>query len=301
LGFGSIVTVGLRYCFAQGVRFLGHVWLKTCMIIVKPSRVTVALPFTSIWFGSHLREKTFRAANLLRYASIFRVRRILVLLDGGDRRARRELREIFEYLLLPPYLKADVALKPHLRYVGLAPPIKTPLHTVSGDPSSAMAEPLRMARVIDVGGGKTWLKAGFNKTTTAPLKPTLKRGDYVYVKVTGQSGDTVFTDFVWPTPSTLYLEPQVNFVGLNQVESHLAPESLKIELTRNGDPPHLLASESSNMELVFFVGNQHADPEEFLRVHFNFKIRLLPEQGVETIRSEEALLIALAQTAWYTG
>ncbi|MEM3656006.1 MAG: putative RNA uridine N3 methyltransferase [Thermoprotei archaeon] len=272
------------------------------MLIVKPSRVSVALPFSSIWFGSHLREKTLRAASLLRYCAIFRVKKIFVILDCGDVAKHEELRDVLEYLLLPPYLKAEVGLKPHLRYVGLAPPIKTPLHTVSKHPREALTEPVREAMVIRVEREGVLLKAGFTFRTIAPNRGRFKTGDHVHVRVTGLRNDTVFVE---PVNSEyldkIYLEPKIEFVGVGDVGKRLPAGFFKVELTRRGEPPLNLVNNPPDRDVIFFVGNQRMDPEDFLDVRFDSMIRLLPEQGVETVRSEEALLIALSQMAWVLG
>ncbi|SRR5579875_104925 len=272
------------------------------MLIVKPSSVSVALPFSSIWFGSHLREKTFRAANLLRYCSIFRVKRIMVVLDGGNTTQHRELKDVFEYLLLPPYLKAEVGLKPHLRYVGLAPPIKIPIHTVSNNPREALIEPVRKASVVRVERERLILNAGFRLQTVTQYHGGLKIGDHVYVKVVDLQGKVVLTELVDPVSlDKIYLEPKIEFIDVNHIGERLPDDLFKVELTRSGEPSLRIIRNPPNKEIIFFVGNQKMDPEEFLAVKFDIRVRLLPEQGVETIRSEEALLIALSQTAWILG
>ncbi|PSO08139.1 hypothetical protein B9Q04_07115 [Candidatus Marsarchaeota G2 archaeon BE_D] len=272
------------------------------MLIVKPSSVSVALPFSSIWFGTHLREKTFRAASLLRYCSIFRVRRIMVILDGGNPTQHGELKDVFEYLLLPPYLKAEMGLKPHLRYVGLAPPIKIPIHTVSKNPQEASLEPVRKASVIRVERERLFLNAGFRLQTVAPHRGGLQIGDHVYVKVIGLQGKVVLTELVDPLSlDKIYLEPKIEFIDVDDVGERLPDDLFKVELTRSGEPSLRIVRNPPNKEIIFFVGNQKMDPEDFLAVKFDIRIRLLPEQGVETIRSEEALLIALSQTAWILG
>lgn len=272
------------------------------MLVVKPSRVSVAVPFSSFWFGSHLREKTVRTANLLRYASIFRVKKVYVFFDRGDEREHREMQDLVRYLLLPPYLKMEEGIRPHLRYVGLAPPIKTPLHTVSESPAKALSEPVRLATVLKTTQAETLLYAGFKQKTIAPPMDGLKVGDHVYVKVVQVKGDTVRAEFVRGEElKDVYLQPEVIFTYPGKLGAHLEGSPIKIELTRMGEPSASFLHKPFKRDVVFFVGNQHHDPEELLDIDFDLKLRLLPEQGVETIRSEEALLIALAQSAWSSG
>lgn len=272
------------------------------MLVVRPSRVSVAFPFSSAWFGSHLREKTIRTANLLRYASIFRVKKLYVYLDSGGAGSHTEMEDLVRYLLLPPYLKIEEKIKPHLRYVGVAPPIKTPLHTVSGEPAQAASEPVRLATVIKTAPTETTLNAGFKQRTIAPPKRGVKVGDHVYVRVVGVRDDVVMVDFMEKgVLKDIYLQPEVVFTHPAKMGQLIGRSALKVELTRSGEPSIKLLQKDLGKDLVFFVGNQHLDPEQILDIDFDFKIRLLPEQGVETIRSEEALLIALAQSAWVSG
>jgi len=97
------------------------------------------------------------------------------------------------------------------------------------------------------------------------------------------------------------LEPKIEFTDVDNVGERLSDDLFKVELTRSGEPSLRIIKNPPNKEIIFFVGNQKMDPEDFLAVKFDIRVKLLPEQGVETIRSEEALLIALSQTAWILG
>lgn len=203
------------------------------------------------------------------------------------------------YLLLPPYLKIEEKIKPHLRYVGSAPPIKTPLHTVSADPTEALNEPVRLATVLKTAADHTIINAGFKKKTVAPHAKNLSVGDHVYVRVVGVDDEAVRTRFIQQKElEQTYLQPEVVFVRPTALGALIDASAIKVELTRKGEPSANVLQRRLEKDVVLFVGNQHKDPEELLDLRFDFKVRLLPQQGVETIRSEEALLIALAQAAW---
>jgi predicted SPOUT superfamily RNA methylase MTH1 len=270
------------------------------MEYVEPSRISVVVPISSVWFGSHLREKTIRTANLIRATSIFRVKRLFLLVDTNDKRVSAELKEVLEYLLLPPYLKKYVGLKGVLRYVGMVPPLKTPLHSVSSDPAKALCEPVRVAVVLKEVRDSLFVDAGFK--TLIPLKTVDKKkaGQRLYVKIVQETANNkheLIAEEVNPAKLNQYLQPLVAFKHPTD-HSWINKNWFKIELTRLGKPWIGLLKKPPAGEILVFLGNQNRDPSEIMSIEFDARINIVPHQGVETIRAEEALLIALAQLVW---
>jgi predicted SPOUT superfamily RNA methylase MTH1 len=267
---------------------------------VEPSRISVVVPASSVWFGSHLREKTIRAANLMRVASIFRVKQLFLLKDTSDEHVFAELKQVLEYLLLPPYLKKYVGLKSVLRYVGITPPLKTPLHTVSSDPLKSLGEPVRAAVVLKEVRDTALVDAGFENPIPLLTSHKKRVGQRIYVKIAEREVNNrleFVAKEVDPLSINQYLQPTVTFKDLANW-SWIEQNWFKIELTRRGKPWIELLKNPPAGEILVFLGNQNRDPSEILDIHFDAQVNLVPHQGVETIRTEEALLIALSQLIW---
>lgn len=266
------------------------------LILVKPSRLWIALPASAVWSAQHLREKTVRVANLLRAVTTFRVPR-LVLLDDVGSRASTEITQLIDYLNTPPYLKKYVPLTPVLRFAGAAPPIKGPLHTVSDSVEEALKEPFRMAQVTVATHNRVEADTGlaprirFNSVREhAPREKILvkisrtKSGELTAFETSGQGYFTF---------------PKVDTFALSN-KSWLPKDAFKVELSRKGLPLPEISVPSGDNPVILFVGRQRDDPSEFLDLEFDARVNLVPDQGVETVRADEAYALGFEGFIWKT-
>jgi predicted SPOUT superfamily RNA methylase MTH1 len=259
------------------------------------SKISVVLPISVIWSRPHLREKTVKFAEILRSCCIFRVH-TLFLFNDTSKKAKEEASLIATYLLAPPYLKKYFPHTSLLRYVGVAPPIKTPLHTVSDNPESALSEPLRVGRVVSCDERVCLLDVGFKTPLPLIQKKKFSVGDLVYVKVVKTRNSYALRE-IEAKHELVYLGPQLVF--LDRVSDLRAKDFVLVELTRKGEDFPKLSQSLPRKNTLVFLGSQEKDPSELYNLNFHYKINVIPKQGVETVRSEEALLIGLSLLSWH--
>lgn len=257
------------------------------------ANLSAVIPVSSVSSAAHLREKTLRIAQLLRSASIFRVKDLLLYADVG-KEEERVVDAIVRYLMLPPYLKKTFPITSATRYVGVAPPIKTPLHTVSSDTRAALAEPVRQAVVAS---DTSYVDAGLGAHLPFFAISAHRKGELVYVKVE-RRGKELAARELHPSEIRVYTGPSVRFTRAQDIQAY-DKTFVRVELTRKGTT---LADSGglSGGGYLLFVGDQERDPHEIVPENFDLKVNLVREQGVETIRSEEAFCIALSQFSLYS-
>ena len=256
--------------------------------------LSAVIPVSSLSSAPHLREKTLRIAQLLRSASIFRVKDILFYSDTG-KEEEKEVGTIVRYLMLPPYLKKSFPITDATRYVGVAPPIKTPLHTASRDVKAALAEPVRQAVVTH---DAALVDAGLGSHLPFYALSAHRRGELVYIRVE-RHGRELAARELHPSEIRVYTGPSVHFVKASDILTYDRTFT-RVELTRQGTFFGDLRTLKGSGYLLF-VGDQERDPHEFITENFDLRVNLVRKQGVETVRSEEAFLIALSQFSLCTG
>ncbi|MEM3857207.1 MAG: putative RNA uridine N3 methyltransferase, partial [Thermoprotei archaeon] len=182
-------------------------------------------------------------------------------------------------------------LQPVLRYAGVAPPIKGPLHTVASSPERALNESFRMALVVSAGdGAAASVDAGFGSPLAASIRPGRAKGERVLVRIRRLNRGYVAEE-VSGTDLFVGTEPQlVDDRNLTWIPA----STVTVELTRNGRPVSEAASRICGRDVLAFVGSQSRDPHEFLELKFDLKLNLVACQGVESIRADEAAVIGLA-------
>jgi predicted SPOUT superfamily RNA methylase MTH1 len=259
------------------------------------SKTVCVIPLSSVWFGAHLREKTLRVASILRTCGIFRIPTLYLLDDIGERATRDEVKEIADYLLLPPYLKKHIKLSDTLRYVGIAPPIKTPLHQVKFDSEPALGE-VRAGIVVSADSNRTLVDVGLRDYCELTGADQIRAGTRVIVQVISPKSHSNHRPRakIITTPRGMYLGTELRMVPTNDL-SWVDPNWYKVELTRHGSGHWSELPRNENRWIAIFVGNQRDDPSAICSVSFDKRVCLMHYQGVETIRSEEAIFIALSQ------
>lgn len=263
---------------------------------IPPPRPTVkrciVLP-ASIFVGEDRKLATLRLGLLARYLSIFRVEEVVVF-GRGD----ALVVEVLKYAETPPYLRRKtIPLRPLLRYAGIVPPLQSPHHPSSVRGRGFVCE-YREGVVLSSAGGYALVDVGLRE----PIK----------VKGARKVGERV----------TVLLDSEPRIVSRSEVPYYwgynvsTAPDLrgalsicrgyLKIATSRLGT--HLrevsgeLASKAREKgKVALFFGEREKGlfelaAEEGLNVaeEFDYVVNLVPHQGSFTIRTEEAVPIALA-------
>src|SRR5436309_3722054 len=278
------------------------------VIMTRPPRraqvVSVALPASLTLDVPHLREKTARLGFVSRALGTFRVDEAIIYRDrtGGeiDREAML-IEKMLTYVETPQYLRKHLfKMDPDLQYAGTLPPLRTPNHPDRQNPSPGL---LREGIVIQ-SGPSSMIEAGFRSLVRVRSKlPTMKR---ITIRLTRDSPE-LEGEIVEASGLTIYWGFRVarGNVSLSEIVRSKKFD-LTISTSRKGTDvrkitPNLAKRwRSASRPLIIFGSPNDGVPEILARSGMNvsdamdFNINTIPDQGVETVRTEEALWSALA-------
>jgi predicted SPOUT superfamily RNA methylase MTH1 len=269
----------------------------------RPQKLAIALPATFTQDIPHLREKTSRIGLVARTLAIFRVEEAIIYQDQNTSQARTEARlieKILQYQQTPQYLRKQLfKIDPDLAYTGTLPPLRTPNHP---DPTPPSPGQLRDAIVTTTGQTST-VNAGYKQPVT--IQARLPPSKLVTIRLT-RLKPSLQGEPIDPTGLTIYWGPRVtrdeNPLG------HIikrGDHDLTISTSRQGRDLHeampILQTrwKASRRPLIAFGSPREGIPDILQRSHshiseFDLNLNTLPHQGVETVRTEEALLGTLA-------
>ncbi len=266
-------------------------------------RITVALPSSLTLDIPHLREKTARLGFIARTLAIFRVERVLLYNDQGTNEAKREgklAEKILKFQETPQYLRRDLfKVDPELAFAGVLPPLRTPHH-----PDRSAPEPEIVRESIVVSSGQvSQVNAGFRELVD--VKSRLEPGRRVTVKIKTVR-PRLEGELVDPARLAIYwgLEVSRDERELGQIVKR-GNQDLTLSTSRQGmDVREIMGPlqarwKISRSPLILFGSPSEGVPQILAKSNDNisgaeFNINSIPRQGVETVRTEEALLGTLA-------
>lgn len=241
---------------------------------------------------------------IARALAIFRVDEATIYNDRSGKDAEREgrlLEKILAYQETPQYLRRALFPRdPDLQFAGTLPPLRTPNHP---DPSAPYVGQLREGVVVE-SGGSSRVDAGLRVLVSVPLR--LKLSERLTIRLTCTPAD-LEGELVDPSRLAIYWGFKVtrgNFKLSDLVRS--GKQDLTISTSRRGrNVPDVMADlalrwRSSLRPLVLFGSRDEGVPEILSREGtdiakvVDFDLNMIPDQGVETVRTEEAVLATLA-------
>lgn len=238
-----------------------------------------------------------------RSLAIFRVEKVVIYQDESSDRAQREallLEKILRFQETPQYLRKHLfKMDSSLAYVGVLPPLRTPHH-----PNRANPEPgqLREGIVVE-SGAASMVDVGFD--LEARVRAHLNRLQRVTVRIT-RVEPHLEGELVPKTGLHIYWGFTVsreNHALREIIEK--GDQDLTICTSRKGtDVREAMVGlqarwRLSKRPLLLFGSPRHGVPEILSNngagtAGLDFSINMVPLQGVETVRTEEALLSTLA-------
>ncbi len=272
-------------------------------------RLIIAIPASVISDTPHLREKTSKIGLIGRAAAIFRVSEILVYRDSPEEKQTSELELIsllLSYLETPQYLRKQLfRIEPRLQYAGILPPLRTPHHPMSGRVEDLTAGDYREGIVlsevkegllVDIGVGKSALLREKQHAVGERLTlQVVKAGSQIEV----QAANRVDVPDYWGFRVTVQRR------SLKAVIEK-ANADLTVGTSRKGsafrDVAEKLAQRWKKTFSILVVfgsparGLYEIAADEGLQLGevLDFVVNVVPCQGTETVRTEEALLATLA-------
>ena len=269
----------------------------------RPQRVSVALPASFTRDIPHLREKTSRAGIVARALAIFRVDEAIIYADAKaySEKEGRLLQKLLSYQETPQYMRrALFARDPELQFAGILPPLRLPSHPSIEKPRIGM---VREAVVVRAGDTSA-VDAGFSSLVT--VRSRLKPLDRVTVSLT-RLEPRIEGNLVDPDRLPIYWGFRVT-----RTDSTLGrlmrgeKRDLTISTSRKGRAIREILQDlisrwrSSQRTLILFGSPDEGVPEilnkEGIEVEkaCDFNLNTIPNQGVETVRTEEALFATLS-------
>lgn len=264
----------------------------------------IAIPDSSLVDEQTKRDKSIKAAHIARSCAIFKVNRIYIYRDRERDYSydRKMLKLILEFMDTPQYLRRILYPKiTELEFAGILHPLKAPHHKPSIDPKNIKVGDIRQAVTAKV-KGTYFVEAGLN--ALVPLEGSALEGKRITVKFTSE----------YPTLRCAIASQQDihQYWGYEVKEVVSISEMLKglnnmvVMTSKQGEPLSKFEQElkqqlkdASTVLIVFgspnrgvfeILKDERRYPKEFTKYVLNF----FPEQMVETVRLEEAILGCLS-------
>ncbi len=272
-------------------------------------KLAIAIPASIVADTPHLREKTFKVGLIGRAAAVFRVNEVIIFRDNPWQKQGKELKfvsTVLAYMETPQYLRKKLfRLTPELRYAGILPPLRTAHHPLTDKARHLEIGEIREAVVVSVTEKGVFVDIGVEKPAFIP-EARLMVGKRVTVKIVKRD-KTLEAILVKPKDISKYWGYQVTTynLSLGQVLKKRRFE-LVIATSRFGKPLQKKLEQlkrkwaKAKKALVIFGSPKEGLYEIAKRENLNldeivdFVVNTIPNQGTETVRTEEAILASLA-------
>lgn len=269
-------------------------------------RLAVAVPASVVSDTPHLREKTSKIGFIGRAAAIFKVDEIIVYADDPKINQQREIEFIatlLRYMETPQYLRKRLfALKPELQFAGILPPLRTPHHPLPGKlkvgdyREAVVLSKAKEGVLVDIGLEQPALlreaELAQNQRITVQV---VTAGSKVEVQAVSREEVPEYWGFT-TTVESRALKPMLSKPRFNLVigTSKFAPLIQEVT-TRLSDR----WAKASSCLLLFGSPSRGLydiakDEGLNLKESVDFMVNTIPNQGTETVRTEEAILATLA-------
>lgn len=272
-------------------------------------KLSIAIPASLVSDVPHLREKTLKIGLVGRAAAIFRVDEIVIfpdILETDQRRDTDLIATVLSYMETPQYLRKRLfRIRPELRYAGILPPLRTPHHPLADRTKDLKLGEHREGAVISIDREGSLVDVGVEKPMLVP-KARLSVNTRVTVRITELGGHPKATlanrDKIkkyWGYQLTVSKLPLGHFIKKRSFDLVIATSRHGKALT---EAANKLKSQwrSSRTILVAFgaptQGLYEIMEQEGLRLDevSHFVVNTIPDQGTETVRTEEAIYASLA-------
>lgn len=233
--------------------------------------------FLSIFDKKDLRYITEKFSFIIRILSIFRVSDVTWINDTRVESLTQLIHSLYEYSILPPYLKRELSMKRELKYAGLLSPLNLPSHPKKAEPIEGE---LRFGS-----------KGNFGLEITSPCR------DCEVMTV-----DSIRRLAIKYPNYIMYSGPTQRIIDEKDLCSSLS--GFVMVGSRNGENPmeylHQIKRKYDNNGATLIIGpprgkimrniNNCPNKKDLDINYYNF----VPKQGVRDVRAEEALAISLS-------
>jgi predicted SPOUT superfamily RNA methylase MTH1 len=272
-------------------------------------KLAIAIPTSVISDTPHLREKTAKIGLIGRAAAVFRVDEIIVYPDNAAKSKQRNEADfislLLSYLETPQYLrKRFFKLDPRLKYAGVLPPLRTPHHPLNRKAGKLKVGEYREG--VTTGETKEGVLVDIGVERPALIRETRALGKRLTLQVVNAGKrvevQTVSRDEVpsyWGYKVTVENRGFGKLVENGSFDLVVATSKIGVKFVdvagkmgekwRNAGCK-LVAFGAPSRGLHEIVEDEGGDLNDVA----DFVVNMVPEQGTETVRTEEALFASLA-------
>lgn len=265
----------------------------------------IAIPWNILEEAPDIREKVRKIGYICRGASIFQTSKLIIYTYGNyDVNEVNFLKRNIEYLITPPYLRKNVfKIEKDLKYVGLLPPLLTPNHGISND--KIKPGDIREGIVIKWDGYYSIVKISDNVYAKIPKPYPI--GSKIIVKIEAKTDrENYFRAFkIDKDKLNIYWGLEVELKDIKEL-FYSKNYDLIILTGKEGLKLHevydnLISKLKTSNRILIIFGSPRYGVDNILEIiglknylnKYPF-INFIPEQGVETIRTEEAIIAVLS-------
>ena len=272
-------------------------------------KLAIAIQASVISDTPHLREKTSKIGLIGRTAAIFKVDEIIVYPDNIEVNQGREIdliATLLAYMETPQYLRKRLfKLEPRLQFAGILLPLRTPHHPLNKKARNLKAGEYREGVVlsetregllVDIGVERPALlretQFAVDRRVTLQI---VKAGEQIEVQAVSRDEVPVY----WGYAVSAEKHSFGKFVKNGKFDLTIATSKFGTRFTdvsekignRWKKASSILVSFGAPTRGLFEIAK---DEGANLNDIVDFVVNTLPEQGTETVRTEEALLASLA-------
>lgn len=272
--------------------------------------LAIAIPASVISDIPHLREKTLEIGLIARAAAIFRVNEIIVFSDNpsapNQKRDRRLFATILSYMETPQYLRKRLfKIKPELRFVGILPPLRTPHHPLEDRARKLKKGEYREGVVVAVNEKGSIIDIGVENPVLLPNK-NLSVNKRVTVKIikSGKPLKIILANLAnikeyWGYNVTVSKGSFGKIAKSKNYDLVIVTSKLGVPIKQIKDELTERWKKATNILVGFGSpsrGLQEIVKQENLSLDniSDFIVNTIPDQGTETVRTEEAIYASLA-------
>ena len=263
----------------------------------------VAIPDTSLTDCTDLRQKTVKVGQIARALAIFRVEEMFVYNTGKlsptQKRDADFLVKILRFMDTPQYLRRRVfPHSPSLQYAGLLPPLRTYSHPLQSAISDLKVESLRWG--IQVRPGK--IDLGFDNVidfpdTLSERDPTLFRVEATSPKLSLSVIDRLEAPVYWGFDALrtgdlldlLNRSSKMTRIGFSRKAPPFRKLEIDLRTTVSNTGSVLAVFGGPTRGILELCESQRED----VKRQMDFWVNTIADQGSETVRLEEALIVSL--------
>jgi predicted SPOUT superfamily RNA methylase MTH1 len=271
--------------------------------------IIIAVPASIISDTPHLREKTAKIGLIGRAAAIFRIDEIIIYPDNPKTDQTQELSLIstlLSYMETPQYMRKELfKIHPNLQYVGILPPLRTPHHPADGNIKNLRTGEFREGFILKKTKEGLLLDIGLKEPAIMFDKQfaTQKRVPVRITKIDRQIeveiADLDQIPQYWGYKVTVEKKSLTNLLQNRQFNLTIGTSKFGTDLTKIS---HQLEEKWKGATIILIVfgaptrGLQQIAKEEGKKLNciMDFVLNTIPNQGTETVRTEEAVLASLA-------